>query len=207
MRSATKEKKKINFKLLVLGVIALLILNSMIKWRSLYGISPIENLVAYIWGGLSYFDQITNGAVYIEDNRQLFGLATFGTITGPIAYVLSLLFGIQTVPEQIIGKVTSSVIYISNTFTYNALCTALYPMWRDGREWGIAFGMFFYGFVCSFIERRVRTHMNSLNYLLYSSFASTVILSTQNYELMYMRFSVQIMLIILLTRCKEKKGR
>lgn len=198
--SMLKKKRKLDLKLVTLGIIVAVILNAAIKARSLASLSPLENIIVYLFGGIAYFDQITHSSLYAAENAiSLYGQGTLAWIVSPFLYLLSLLSIIPDITaESIIGKVSGNGIYISNKFNFNALTTAMYPMWRDFKGVGIALGMAFFAWIVARREKKVQKEFSIYNFFMYFSFVIAIAESTQLYDMLYVRFSVQILLIYLL---------
>ena len=188
-----KKKRTVDMKIICLGSVLAFFLHIAIKARSLGMLSPLENVVVYLFGGISYFDNI----ITITNVEMLYGRGMFGWIISPILYLLSLtgMFPNYTA-EYIIGDITKDGIYISDEFNFNALTTAMYPLFRDFGVMGIILGMMLYGIVVMTSERKLSENFNIKNLMLFFSFFITVFESTQYYDMMYIRFSFQIFLIL-----------
>ncbi|WP_282675482.1 O-antigen polymerase [Lactococcus cremoris] len=199
------KKRFIMPRFIILGLIVLFILDRAIKARSLASLSPLENLIIYQFGGISYFYHITQFKDFLELNQvRLYGLGTFAWIISPFIYILSNLNIMPNITaEAIIGEVTSNGIYISDRFNFNALTTALYPMWRDFGTLGIFVGMSVFGFIVAFFENSFNKKRNLQTLLLFFSFYIAVFESTQLYDLLYLRFSMQIIWIFILFGSKR----
>ncbi|HEP1839291.1 TPA: oligosaccharide repeat unit polymerase [Streptococcus suis] len=194
------KKIRIGINFILYGTIILLILNWAIRARSLASLSPLENIIVYLFGGISYFDHITNMPIFFADNQiRLYGLGTFSWIVSPVIYLLSL---VNLIPnftaEALIGDVTANGIYISSRFNFNALTTAMYPMWRDFGTIGIVFGMSFFGFWVAKSEKVFMKKKNLKTLLFLFSFIIAIFESTQLYNMLYLRFSMQVIWIYLL---------
>ena len=200
--SLFKKKRRINPKIVIVGVLIAIVLDRAIKARSLGSLSPIENVIVYLFGGIAYFDSIIHSGLYAAENAiSLYGQGTFAWIISPLFYLLSLLSILPDMTaESVIGRVSENGIYISHNFNFNALTTALYPMWRDFKGFGIAMGMFVFGFISARSEKKLFANFNIRNFLLYFSFIIAICESTQLYDMLYIRFSVQILLIYLIFR-------
>lgn len=202
MKNISKKPIKIKMKVVILGLIFALVLHYAIKARSLRGLSPIENIVIYLFGGITYYDRIINSALFSKENAiLLYGQGTLGWIVSPFLYVMSLLSILPDyTAESIIGRVSSQGIYISDTYNFNALTTALYPMWRDFGVVGIAIGMFVFAIFVAHYRNKLFKNFNQRNMLLYLSFVCAVSEVTQYYEPLFIRFGVQIAMILILWR-------
>ncbi len=202
----SRSKLQIKPQIIFFGLIIIFILDRAIKARSLHGLSPIENIIIYLFGGIAYYDKILfSGRFQAENAILLYGQGTFGWIVSPFLYVLSLL-GITPdyVAESIIGKVSGQGIYISNSYNFNALTTSLYPMWRDFGEFGIIIGMATFAIFVSHYRNKLFRAFNQKNLLIYFSFLCAVSECTQYYEPLFIRFSVQILLIVIVWRYRKK---
>lgn len=194
------KKRFISPKLIALGIVVLFILDRAIKARSLSSLTPTENMITYQFGGISYFDHIITNRDFAGLNQvRLYGLGTFAWIVSPIIYILSTFSVIPNfTAEAIIGQITANAIYISDRFNFNALTTAMYPMWRDFGVSGIFFGMAFFGLVVALSENAFNKKRNLKNLLLFFSFFIAIFESTQLYDMLYLRFSMQILWIYIL---------
>lgn len=157
-------------------------------------------MITYQFGGISYFDHIITNRDFAGLNQvRLYGLGTFAWIVSPIIYILSTFSVIPNfTAEAIIGQITANAIYISDRFNFNALTTAMYPMWRDFGVSGIFFGMAFFGLVVALSENAFNKKRNLKNLLLFFSFFIAIFESTQLYDMLYLRFSMQILWIYIL---------
>ncbi|MGT2721167.1 O-antigen polymerase [Streptococcus porcinus] len=200
--SNTHLLKKIHIspKLVTIGAIVLLILDRAIKARSLSSLSPLENIVIYQIGGISYFDHIIHSNEFLVLNQvRLYGLGIFSWLISPILYILSILNFIPNITaESIIGQVTANGIYISSRFNFNALTTAMYPMWRDFGTLGIIIGMSLFGLSVAISENAFNLKRDLKNLLIFFTFFIAVYESTQLYDMLYIRFSMQILWIYFL---------
>lgn len=186
------KKVKLNIKIIIISLIIVLILNAAIRARSLGKLSPLENVVVYLFGGISYFDNI----IKIEDTSMLYGRGMFGWIVSPILYIISLTGLIPNYSaEYVIGEITMNGIYISDDFNFNALTTAMYPLYRDFGTYGIIIGMLLYGALIAIYEKKMYKKFNLKNFMLFFTFFITILESTQYYDMLFIRFSIQLILI------------
>lgn len=198
----SESKIRIKPQIVIFGMVIFVILDRAIKARSLHGLSPIENIVIYLFGGIAYYDKIMFSGVFGAENAiPLYGQGMFGWIVSPFFYIVSLL-GLTPdyVAESVIGRVSSQGVYISNMYNFNALTTSLYPMWRDFGEFGIALGMVVFAIFVSHYRNKLFRTFNQKNLLIYFSFLCAVSECTQYYEPMFIRFSIQIVLIMIVWR-------
>ena len=202
------SKKKLHIKpqIALIGVTAAAILDRAIKARSLRGLSPIENVVVYMFGGIAYYDKIMFSGLFRTENAiRLYGQGVFGWIVSPFFYLLSLLkITPDYVAESVIGRVSGQGVYIASTYNFNALTTSLYPMWRDFGVFGIAFGMIVFAIFVSHYRNKLFRHFNQKNLLIYFSFVCAVSECTQYYEPLFIRFTVQILLILIVWRYSKR---
>lgn len=207
MHVVSKKKIKINVKTILIGVIIFFILDFAIKARSLRGLSPLENILIYLFGGIAYYDKIVfSNRFLLENSVMLYGQGVFGWIISPFVYLLSLMGIIgDYVAESIIGRVSGQGIYISNYYNFNALTTAMYPMWRDFGEVGIFVGMIVFAFFVSHYRNKLFRYFNQKNLLIYMTFLCAVSECTQYYEPLFIRFSVQIIIIHIIWRINKSK--
>lgn len=187
-----KKKRTIDFRIIAIGSLLAVILNAAIKARSLGMLSPLENVVVYLFGGISFFDNIIKNT----DVSMLYGRGMFGWVVSPILYLFSLTGIIPNcTAEYIIGDITKDGIYISDDFNFNALTTAMYPLFRDFGVLGIVLGMIMYGGIVMSSEKKMSEDFNVKNLMMFFSFLVTIFESTQYYDMMYIRFSFQIFFI------------
>ena len=120
----------------------------------------------------------------------------FGWIVSPILYIISLTGLIPNYSaEYVIGEITMNGIYISDDFNFNALTTAMYPLYRDFGTYGIIIGMLLYGALIAIYEKKMYKKFNLKNFMLFFTFFITILESTQYYDMLFIRFSIQLILI------------
>lgn len=172
------------------------------KLRALKGLNVIQNFVVYLYGGLSYFDAILNSGKYLFLNSyELQGSATFGFIITPILYLKHHIFGGFNINAEYLTKiVTSNYEYVSRSYKFNSLATALYYFWRDFNGVpGIIFGTFCMCLFYIYVENKYYDNKNVRWFSLYIFLTMTVFLSTQTYWLYDIQSFMKLLFIMILT--------
>ena len=181
-----------------LVVVLLVFLTSL---RSHRGLSFFESTYVYLYGSLVYFDQIINESDYLSVNSQLlYGNATFGFITSIPQYILYRITGVNNVPEYLIDLTSNDYIYIAPNVRYNALGTALYSFWRDGRGVGVFCGSFVLVSLYHYAKKKFRKKTSLFLYSFLIMVTYVIITSTMTYNLLTIQSSMVLFFMFLFTR-------
>lgn len=191
---------RIKLKYAFLGVLVLYILFVMTSNRSLKDLSFTENIMAYFYGSFVYFQKIVTDNSFSSFHSQLqYGNETFGIITSIPQLLLYKITGVNNTPEFISDFATNDFIYIGPTVRYNAMTTALYPMWLDFRATGIVIGMGFLAYAYNFLRGRVITKKSMSSYAILIYLIFVILTTTLTYGLITVQHTIILFFIILFT--------
>ncbi|MFJ7637340.1 O-antigen polymerase [Peribacillus sp. NPDC097225] len=202
LKSTNIKKVIIPKKYIFYGICILSITFYLTTLRSLKGLNFIENALVYFFGSLSYFDVLIHSPEFSTfHDSLLFGTGVLGFLINPLLYIGMMIFGIPNYTSEYLVKiVTDNYIFISENFRYNAMSSALYPFWRDGKGVGIVIGMMVFSIIVVVIENKYYNNRNLRSFSLYIFILFIVFSSVMNYELLTIRTFMNIVFIITFTR-------
>lgn len=196
-----KTRIQIKKRYIIGGSLVIALLAFLTSLRSHSGLNFIENTYVYLYGSIVYFDQIINESDYLSINSQLlYGNATFGFITSIPQYILYRITGINNVPDYLIDLTSNDYVYIAPHIRYNALATALYSFWRDGRGLGVFCGTFVLVSLYHYAKKKC-IMKSSMFFYIFSIMVTYVILtSTMTYNFLTIQHSMTLLFMYIFTR-------
>lgn len=197
----SQTKVKIKRSYLLGGGLIFALLAFLTSLRSHAGLNFLESAYVYLYGSIVYFDQIINDSNYFAINSQLlYGNATFGFLTSIPQYILYRITGVNNVPDYLIDLTSNDYIYIAPTVRYNALATALFSFWRDGRALGVFVGSLVLVSLYHYSKRKCIVGNSFFYYSFMIMVAYVMVTSTMTYNLLSLQHSMTLFFIYLFTR-------
>lgn len=133
-----------------------------------------------------------------------YGTASFNGFLFIIFNILSTLFGV--VPSTLwsnsydfIERVgTDWQIITSNGLTANSYVTVFFPLYLDGREFGVCLGMFIFGAFSAILYNQVYTQLNERNISIYILVMMSILLSFQLFIFENIYYSLSFIMLLLI---------
>ena len=170
--------------------------------RSLgHNASVLENVFFYLFGGITYFDQmLANSSMFdLLNGNYLLGWSTFGFIVNPILIVASVIFRFDYIgSDAILSDAASIYLPFNDTLRGNGLCTCLYAFIRDFGLPGVFLGPFLFGLMTGIVwERTFRSAIPNFKWFpICIYFMYCVLFSTWRYLLVFPGTAAVFMVII-----------
>lgn len=201
INSTGDRKIKIPLVYKIGALVTIILTGYLTSLRSLKGLSFVQNAAVYFFGSFTYFDVVVNSYKYVTNHSiYTYGTGVLGFVLNPIIYVSSIIFKTPNFTSEYLTKlVTDNYEFIGYGLRYNAMSSALYPFWRDGRLAGIAFGMSIFALIIVYFERRFIKVHNLRSLALYIFVLFVLFSSTMVYDLLTIRTSINILFIFLFT--------
>lgn len=196
--------KKYGFLFLIVGCLLYLLT----KFRSLAGLSVIENALIYFFGSFTYFDVISNSKKFmLLNNERLYGRGFLGFLISPWMYIFQKISKVNNITgEYLIKNVTDNFMMISDKIRYNAMASDLYVFWRDGGVYGIVIGHIFFAWLVVWSRKHAMAYKNMRWYAVYIFIVYILFTSTMLYDLLSIQSGIMLFLLFFYSN-KSQIGR